>query len=242
MSQFQQYQAWKKWNDKSFGQCDRLSAAYFSAEFKTAGVDTKKRGAIVEIGFGNGIFAAWIRNLGWDYAGTEMDVNLVARANDFGISAYMADTPFEVLAAEKTLDVVIALDVLEHMTLDGVTALLSRARRFLKPDGRFIARFPSGDSPFSGAIQYGDVTHCSIIGSGIVQQLCIACGYRAVQIRAPALPLKGVGSARFVRRLLVRTSRAVTGALLRVVFYDNEDKVLAPNMLIVLQPNVDEAS
>ena len=49
---------------------------------------------------------------------------------------------------------------------------------------------PSGDSPFARSIQYSDVTHKTVIGTGIVRpQLAQHTGFGILQIRAPVLPV-----------------------------------------------------
>ena len=41
---------------------------------------------------------------------------------------------------------IVAFDVLEHLTIAEIIAMLAAARRFLRFDPLVIARFPSGDS------------------------------------------------------------------------------------------------
>jgi hypothetical protein len=124
--------------------------------------------------------------------------------------------------------------VLEHLTHDEIISFLGQLRDLLQPHGRIIARFPSGDSPFSLGMQNGDMTHRSHIGSGMVRQFCIATGLRAVQIRGPVLPVVGVGFMRGLRRALVRGARWLVAGFVRKVYMDNQPRVIDPNMLIVL--------
>ena len=71
----------------------------------------------------------------------------------------------------------------------------------------------------------------------MVQQLAIATGFEALQIRAAAFPLTGLGARSLLRRLAVKVCRVVIGSLLRVVYYDNEARVVDPSIVVVLRKN-----
>ena len=234
--QFSEYQAWKGWKENIFGQPDPVQARYFEAEFSAAGVDNRAPISLLEIGFGNAVLATWARAIGWAYTGTELDPDLVARARAAGIDAHQAKTPIATFAPDCGYDLVVAFDVLEHLTKDEIAGLLEAVRPHLKLGGRLIARFPSGDSPFSGAIQHGDVTHKTEIGSGMIEQIAIANGYNVLQVRGPAFPLTGLGIRRMLRRAPIKGCRALIGSLCRLIYFDNRPRVIEPNILAVLQP------
>jgi|SRR5579883_372560 len=230
-----QYREWKNWDQEAFGRHGRSEAAYFHAEMVRAGLLGRGSLRILEIGFGNGGFAGWSRAQGWHYTGTERDPSLVTRARAAGFDAYEASLPLGSLAETASLDLVIAFDVLEHLDFSETTGLLRAARPLLKPSGIVLARFPSGDSPFAGAIQRGDLTHRSVIGSGIIEQLARSAGFDVVMIGAPLLPLQGVGLLSALRRAAIRLARAIIGFILRRVYYDNQPRVLEPNMVVILR-------
>lgn len=233
---FASYRTWKGWDELSFGRVNQVQARYFEVEFRTAGVDLGRVGSMLEIGFGDASLAAWAKARGWRYAGTELDPDLVARARDAGLDAHLAETPLAEVAGDRRFDLIVAFDVLEHLTIAEIEGLLITVRDLFAPGGRFIARFPSGDSPFSGPIQHGDLTHKSVIGSGMVQQLALAADLEVLQIRAPVLPLTGLGLVRLLRRAPVKLARAIATQACRLVFFDGQARVVEPNMLVVLRP------
>ena len=53
------YAEWKGWNSESFGTCSAADEVYFAAELRRAGVEAVDGSYILELGFGNGTFAAW---------------------------------------------------------------------------------------------------------------------------------------------------------------------------------------
>lgn len=229
------YREWKSWTADSFAQPDDSSIRYYELELARSGVALGKVNAVLEIGFGNGGFAGWARARGWTYAGTELDTELVARARKAGFDVYCANAPVSDIAPGNAFDAVLCFDVLEHLTFEEIVAMLSSLRARLAPGGRIIARFPNGDSPFGRLYQYGDITHKTVIGSGIVQQACLQSGLRLVQLRAPVFPVTGLGFLRAIRRSAVVAVRAVVDRVVRIAYFDNRPSVTAPNLLVVLQ-------
>jgi len=232
-----EYRAWKAWDASRFGQFGHADALAFRAEFKRAGIPFDRHLSVLEIGFGNGAFAGWVAAQGWTFVGTERDPQLVESARKSRLEAYPAETSLQTVAAGRKFDVIAAFDVLEHLVLSEIEEVLAAARMILAPGGRFIARFPSGDSPFSRAIQYGDLTHKSVIGTGIVIQLARRTGFRALQIRAPAFPILGAGVWHGVRRLGVRAVQLLVTRLVNLGFHDNQPRVVTANMVAVLVPD-----
>jgi SAM-dependent methyltransferase len=224
----QNYRAWKTWEAGDFGQYDAVQARYFALELTRSGMQ-----ALQEFGFGNGQFAGWAKAQGMHYAGSELNADLLALAESKGFRAYsVADDLSQALGA-GTQDVMVAFDVLEHLDAEQIMALLHSVALCLKPGGLFIARFPSGDSPFARPIQHGDVTHQSVIGSSKIRQLAIGTGLQISQVRAPVLPLTGIGFARLLRRWPIVLARALISKLINVIYNDNSARVISPNMLVV---------
>ena len=232
------YRKWKDWSEGTFGTLPRETEVYYDRELSRAGIGGQGLD-VLEIGFGNGGFASFARARGWTYAGTEIDPALVARAREAGFDVSPAGD-LTALFGDRRFDAISAFDVLEHLTQDEIIAILSQIRTLLKPGGRFVARFPSGDSPFSFGMQNGDITHRTHIGSGMVRQFSLAAGLRPEQIRAPVYPVTGLGLRRGVRRALVAAARVPVRAFVRIVFHDNQPRVIDPNMLIVLSADTIE--
>lgn len=230
------YRAWKAWDAESFGRYTPVDAVAFRRELELSGVALADPIVLLEIGFGNGHFVSWAKTQGWLVVGTELDAELVMRAKQAGIEAHSIEQPIDVIAGDRRFDVIVAFDVFEHLTLEDLLALLAAARRCLKARGRIIARFPSGDSPFARSVQHSDLTHKMAIGTGIVHQLARRAGFRVVQIRAPVLPVYGVGMVRALRRMAVLSLRKVMSAVINLAFHDGQSLVVARNMVVVLEP------
>lgn len=234
LDQHTAYRHWKNWSEVTFGECPALAASYFHHELQQAGVAFDRGSPVLEIGFGNGQFAAWACAQGCDYTGTELDEDLVERARAKGWRAMPATLDLESLGLPEAPRCIVLWDVLEHLGLQEIQALLGSASRVLPEGGTIVARLPSGDSPFAGPIHNGDITHRTALGSGAIKQLAAPAGLTVMQIRAPALPLSGLGWRRALRRLLLKAGRAVITRLVRLLFHDNRATVITANMVVVL--------
>jgi SAM-dependent methyltransferase len=231
-----EYRAWKQWDKVAFGKYTRVESVTFHRELEMAGCDFSQRLSVLEIGFGNGHFATWAKDQGWNVVATELDPILVSRAVANGIEAHDGLKPIEQIVNGRLFDLIVAFDVLEHLDVADIIGLLSAARRCLKSGGHFIARFPSGDSPFAGSVQNSDLTHRSLMGTGIVEQIALITSYRAIQIREPAFPLIGIGLRRMIRRLAILVVRRLMAAVIKFAFHDGQQLVITRNMIVVLQP------
>jgi hypothetical protein len=235
MSDYQGYQEWKQWNKTSFGAWSEIDAAYFSAELRLSGIKPNVGIRIYEVGFGNGAFAGYMRSLGCDYLGSEINSTLIERARDFGLNVSEQGIKAILETQSGTVDAVVAYDVLEHLTVEDMKTFLLDSFQLLKQGGVVLARIPSGDSPFSRAIQHGDLTHRLVLGSSAVRQLALDAGFEVVSVRPPAFPLWGLSFLSFIRRALVASARYVIYPFIANVLMNGGKPVLSPNMVCVLR-------
>lgn len=215
--------------------CDIASEAYFAAEFRAAGLTDLSGLHVLEVGFGNGAFAGWASRAGAKYAGTEVIPELVTKGRNAGFAVYDAFSSIDSPIAEGSIDIVVALDVFEHLDRHELIEMLRSLRGLLRSGGMVIARVPSGDSPFSRSIQHGDLTHRTVLGSSAVRQLALESGLDVVSIRQPAFPLRGLGSRVLIRRLLVVAARSVIYPIVTHALMGGGDPVLTPNLVFVLK-------
>ncbi|MCC6739660.1 MAG: class I SAM-dependent methyltransferase [Planctomycetia bacterium] len=232
---YQGYREWKAWKACDFGRFSPDEAATFAEELRRCGIGSLQGRRVLEVGFGNGGFASWARGEGAEVFGTELLPELQELGGKAGLRVIDAAAPLAGQVGAGTMDLVVALDVFEHLGIDRLQALLPDLRDCLRPDGCLLGRVPSGDSPFSNAIQHGDLTHRSVLGSSAIHQLAVAAGFVDVETREPALPLRGAGCLGAVRRLLVRAGRRIAFPLIARVFMGGGHPILSPNMVFVLR-------
>jgi len=56
---YEAYRDWKGWASEDFGKCNAESAVYFAKELRRCGFLSLADVRVIELGFGNGAFAAW---------------------------------------------------------------------------------------------------------------------------------------------------------------------------------------
>jgi SAM-dependent methyltransferase len=227
------YIDWKQWDDSTFGRFTPLDALYYTAE---TGLTAGNPVRVLEIGFGNGGFLGWAKSLGAEVFGVETNPQLNARARGFfGTDRFVASLEDATLTSGgNRFTHIVAFDVLEHIPQAELPAVLRRVRTLLAPDGRFVARFPNGDSPFGRINQHGDPTHVTTMGRGKLVYLARDAGLRLIEIRAPALPVEGVGLKRAVKRRLVGMGRYCIERALSVLYFGGQRVQLDPNYLAIL--------
>ena len=229
------YHAWKEWTGDAFGTFDSTAAAYFLLELRKSGIVNINAKRVVELGFGSGVFAGWVKQQGAIYAGTELIPELIARGTAAGFDVQSAACPLTNLAANNSIDLVVAMDVFEHIDTSALQNLLIEAGSCLRPGGLVVARVPSGDSPFARSIQHGDLTHRIILGSSAIGQLAAQSGFVVKAIREPAFPIRGLGVRVFIRRLAIACARRIIYPLITQVLMGGGQPVLTPNLVFVLE-------
>lgn len=228
------YREWKGWSSDRFAVLSLADHVYFAAETADSLAPLAGKN-VLEMGFGNGGFLAFCRDRGARAVGVELDADLVERARGAGFEAYVFADGLLAGMAPNQFDAVVAFDVFEHVEYGALERLLRDLYRLLRPGGVVLARFPSGDSPFSGAMYNGDCTHRTLIGSGKLKQLTIATGFDIRQMRGARMPIGGLGVRTALKRSLVVAIRRIMSAILIPAFYSNVPRVVDPNAVCVLR-------
>lgn len=164
---------------------------------------------VLEVGFGNGEFLRFAAERGALVTGLEINPELVLRQQALGrdvrVSRFYDDTSIP----ERTFHLVLAFDVLEHLTPDEIRSFLGRAAAVLLPGGHLALRFPNGRSPFGLYHQAGDLTHRTLLSAEAIAQVALPLGFVVLRAgnayrdrgRTPALrAVKAFGYA--IRNLL----------------------------------------
>jgi len=228
------YLGWKSWQAGDFGRCDALQARYFEAE---TGLAHDSGARVLELGFGNGAFLGWAQARGAEVHGVELNPVLVGRATQL-LGPGRAGASLEPLAGGPlagSFALIVAFDVLEHVASADIPPLLATLRTLLARDGRLLLRFPNGDSPFGRLNQHGDPTHQTTIGAEKLRWFAAEAGLAVQVLRAPAMPLRGVGLARGLRRALVLAGRALVERVIAQLYFGGRRLPLDPNYVAVLR-------
>lgn len=138
---------------------------------------------ILEIGCGYGAFGYFIQEAGYkNYIGIDGSEEQVSEAKRLGINIELANL-VEYLQSldDSSLDLVIAIDVIEHFTKEELSDLIDDINRILKKDGIVITHQPNGESPFGNSIRYGDFTHELAFTRSSISQIFLSSGFSSVK-------------------------------------------------------------
>lgn len=203
--------------------------------FESIVAATGKAGALdmLEIGFGEGSFLDWARAAGHRIFGTEIRPEAVESARARGHEVFLgAPDP-------RPVDLVVALDVVEHLDRAGFSSFLATARAVLRPDGLIVARFPNGYSPFFGRYHHADMTHGKPLTGQSVAQMAMLSGFRLVREQNPRPRPRGF--RRRVKAWLAYRLRDLIEIVLGYAYF-GERFPMDPNILVVLAPGPAPAS
>ncbi len=230
----QSYREWKSWQSEDFAALTPEDNAYFQAELRRCRIELDTRSSVLEIGFGNGNFAAYCRSIGCSYIGSELDAGLVDRARDRGIEAFDASSPIRDAIGNRQVDLIVAFDVFEHIAPEQLIEMLRDMRNALSRQGHVLARFPCGDSPFSAPLYNGDMTHRTAIGIGKLDQICHCAGMRVVAFHGQTMAIGSLGIMQLLKKLPILLARRTLSWLVNRVYFGGSRLVMEPNMVAVM--------
>lgn len=133
---------------------------------------------IVELASGPGIFLSYLKNKNIDnFTGIDQADDYINLCREQNLNVVQADVLTWLDQQElNSLDVIVAIDFVEHLDKQTFVELLDKIYKALKPGGIFIARAPSGDSPFFGQNFFNDITHQSVFTTIATRALVQMCG------------------------------------------------------------------
>ena len=143
----------------------------------------RRDAAILDLGCGHGNLLHLAHQAGYSRAwGVDRSPEQVQEAARLGIAGVREGDLLETMAAQpdRSLEAMIAFDVLEHLTRDELLDVADHAARVLAPGGRFLLHVPNGGAPFGGQILWGDLTHERAFTPQSLAQLLRPAGFASV--------------------------------------------------------------
>lgn len=169
---------------------------------------------ILDLGCGYGALLYFLKQAGYGHLrGIDRSPEQVAVAKKLGLDSVKVGDILDILrkSEDRSCDVVIAFDVLEHFTKQEILAITDEVHRVLRSGGRLILHVPNGEAIFSGSIFFGDLTHETSFTRQSVRQLMFSCGLRNVTFAEDVPVIHGLKSG--VRYILWNVFHAVFRAI-----------------------------
>jgi SAM-dependent methyltransferase len=142
-------------------------------------------GPVLDVGCGRGEFLELCRESGIEARGIDLDPAMVARCRAAGLAAEEAEALAHLAALpEQSLGGIFCAQVIEHLPVEALIALVRLAHRALRPGGVLLCETPNPAclTVFSGAF-YVDPTHVKPIHPEAARFVLEAAGFRDVELR-----------------------------------------------------------
>ena len=143
---------------------------------------TDKRAKIIDVACGAGHFLYFIQNQGYtNTKGIDLSLEQLDAAQKVGVKNLQRVDLFEYLPKhEEKFDMVIANDIIEHLTKEETMTFLDLLYSSLLPGGKVLISTINGQAMFSPAIRYCDFTHEQGFTPGSLSQVMRVCGFKNV--------------------------------------------------------------
>jgi SAM-dependent methyltransferase len=102
-----------------------------------------RTGLLLDVGCGSGQTMQWFARLypGWRVAGLDLATEGLVAARGLGVTSVLAASALDLPVPSGTVDLVVTLDVVQHLPLDGGDRrALAEVARVLKPGGHLFLR------------------------------------------------------------------------------------------------------
>src|SRR5439155_16098639 len=142
-------------------------------------------------------------------SGVDCSPEQVAIARELGIEGIREADLKEALCTldDEVLDVVIAFDVIEHMTKPELLEFADEVYRVLKREGRWILHAPNAEALFGSRVRYADWTHEQAFTKESLEQLFRTVGFNQIHCYEDEPVIHGLKS--FLRWLTWKVVRSV---------------------------------
>ena len=170
---------------------------------------------IVDLGCGDGLLLHFLLEAGYRHvSGVDVSSEQIDRAHALGLFEAERGTvdTFLANAGDRSLDVVLLIDVLEHLTREELFGVLDHVARVLRPggvciahDGKDVSRLtiphvPNAEGLYGMRIRYGDLTHEQAFTARSMSQAFATVGFQSTAAFEDRPVVHGVRS--LVRRAL----------------------------------------
>lgn len=190
----------------------------------------------IDVGCGYGAYVAFMTRKGLVAQGVDLSQEQISVGRaQFGLECIHEGDGISFLKGlpASSVDLVLLMDILEHLPLEVCIEMLGEVRRVLRAGGDVIVMCPNIHSPFLPTFS-GDVTHVRAFSRASLRQLGLMAGFLAVTVCAQKMtPCTVMSSLRifvwhiFFNPLLNVLSVAMHGT--------NCGGIFTPNLVAVLK-------
>ena len=144
---------------------------------------SNRNARILDIGCGDGALLHFLREAGYgNVEGIDNSPEQLASAAQLGLQDVKSGDVLNHMrdAKSEAYDIVVAFDVIEHLTKPELLHLADQIYRTLSPGGLWLVHVPNAEGIFGTRIRYADLTHEQAFTRESINQLMRAVGFRTV--------------------------------------------------------------
>ena len=133
----------------------------------------KKRNIkILDVGCGYGALIYFAQKHGYNnIIGFDISASQIQTSKKFKIKNIYLSSFEKFFKAKKKFDLIVMLDVIEHLQKKKIDSYLNKIHKSLNPDGIIIIHTNNAASPFFGYVRYGDLTHQTAFTENSLEKL-----------------------------------------------------------------------
>jgi SAM-dependent methyltransferase len=185
---------------------DRWGKAY---DYYVRGwLPAQKDTPILELACGGGRLLHFLKQRGFtNLTGVDISPEQIALAKQVTGNVHQASVFDFLQQNSRSFDLIIGLDVIEHLFKDEALRLLDLVGQALKPNGRLILQTLNASNPWALTVRYGDFTHEIAFTADCLQRLMKLCGFQQIEAREQGPVPWGYGLKSCLRNLLWKLIR-----------------------------------
>jgi SAM-dependent methyltransferase len=139
---------------------------------------------IVELACGSGRLLHFFKGAGYGrLTGVDISPDQVALSRQVTPNVVQSDVLTFLANHKEQFDLVIALDIIEHLQKPEVLSFLDLCFAALKPCGRLVLQTPNAESPWGSTHRYNDLTHEVCFNPNALFRLLRLVGFSSIEAR-----------------------------------------------------------
>lgn len=145
---------------------------------------TDKDTSILELACGHGAFLKMLQQNQYTNArGIDISADQIEKAKQLGIDNVECTDILTFLETNTdTYDVIVGIDIIEHLNKSELLTLLEQIKERLKVGGTAIFRTPNCDAPLGSTFYFGDFTHEIYLNYFSAEQVMLTMGFKEIHI------------------------------------------------------------
>ncbi len=191
-----------------------------------------KQAHILDLGCGHGTYLYFFKKWGYtNLKGIDMSSEQVDLAHRLQIKeVQLGDINEWLQKSQEPADLVLLMDIIEHLPLSLIYETVNQIYRLLRPGGTLLIHVPNAEGLFGMRIRYGDLTHERAFTQSSIRQLLSSIGFSSLRCTEEK-PL--MYSVKSVLRRIVWELGIWPFRLLFIAETGRKSIILSQNMLVI---------